>query len=200
MKILKLATVFFTVVLLTSCTASSSISNGGFSDVSLTRDSNQYELKRLKEITEEGKAVFGIPTRADKTKGLIVRFNGIRLGKSTQIGPILTMIGYTVGIGAAVNSIVGKKSDNFSDDKLGLPLSSLLAIPVAGIINNATWSGTAMRNASWNVNSRLLEENPDVDIFLNPKYEIEQTQGIFTQKAKVKARVMGAIIKTDDNE
>jgi hypothetical protein len=64
-------------------------------------------------------------------------------------------------------------------------------------LNNITWSGSALQNTSWNLNRQLLEENLDVDIFLNPKYEIEFKQGIFNQKAKVTAKVMGATIKTD---
>lgn len=186
---------------LTSCTSLQSISNGGFSDVSLNKSSNEYELKRLHEIDVEGKAIFGIPMKADKKQGTVVRFNGIDLGKSSQILPILTMLGYTAATGFAINEIAGTNDDwgssNFGDDNLGLLPSFAIAIPVAGIINNASWSGSALQNASWNLNSRLLEENPNVDIFLNPKYEIEFSQGVFTQKAKVKARVMGAIIDTD---
>ncbi|EDM45125.1 hypothetical protein SCB49_03354 [unidentified eubacterium SCB49] len=202
MKNLKLAVIIMTVVTMVSCSSSSSISNGGFSDISLTRDASQYELKRLQEISEEGKALFGIPTRTDKTKGIIVRFNGINLGKSNQIGPILTMVVSTFGIGSAINGIVGTNNDyrssNYGKDKIGLPLSMVAAVPFAGALNNAMWSGGALKNATWNVNSRLVQDNPDVDIFLNPKYEVEQTQGIFTQKATVKARVMGATIKINE--
>jgi hypothetical protein len=53
-------------VLLTSCSSVQSISNGGFSDISLNRNSNEYELTRLNEITAEGEALFGIPVKAKK--------------------------------------------------------------------------------------------------------------------------------------
>ena len=65
------------------------------------------------------------------------------------------------------------------------------------MLNNLTWGRASLKNASWEVNRRLVEENPEIDVFLNPKYKIEYTQGLFTQKAKVKAKVMGAKIITD---
>ena len=201
MKNFKIVGILLITILISSCSSMSSISNGGYSDVSLNKNSNEYELKRLHPISVEGRALFGIPMKAKKKRGVVVRFNGIELGKSSQFLPILTMIGYTFGTGVLINDIVGVENDwgsnNFGEDKLGLPLASVAALPVAAILNNLTWSGAAMQNASWNLNSRLVEENPDVDIFLNPKYEVEYSQGLFSQKAKVTAKVMGATIKTD---
>ncbi len=199
MRKLKITFLVSLAILVTSCSSLSSISNGGYSDLSLNKDSNEYELKRLKEIQAEGTAFFGIPMKADKKQGTIFRLNGINIGKSNQIGPILTMLAYTAVTGFAVNEIAGSKIQDFEEkDNLGLLPSFAIAIPIAGIINNATWSGSALKNASWNLNSRLVDENPDVDVFLNPKYEVEYNQGIFNQRAKIRANVMGAIIKTEN--
>jgi len=186
---------FLTVVLLTSCSSVQSISNGGFSDISLNRNSNEYELTRLNEITAEGEALFGIPFKAKKRQGTVVRFNGINLGKSSQILPILTMIGYTFITGTLVSEVAGTNENG--EDKFKIPINYAIGLPFAAVLNNLSWSGSALQNATWDLNSQLLEENPDVDIFLNPKYEIEFKQGIFNQKAKVTAKVMGATIKTD---
>jgi hypothetical protein len=195
MKKLKIILLALLVISISSCSSLSTVSNGAYSDISLNRNSNEYELKRLNEIEAEGSAFIGIPTKTEKRKGVVVRFNGVNIGRSSQVAPILTMIMYSVGTGFAINEIVGVKSNG--DDKLGLALSSVIAFPVAGMLNNLTCGRASLKNASWEVNRRLVEENPDVDVFLNPKYEIEYTQGLFTQKAKVKAKVMGAIIKTD---
>jgi hypothetical protein len=201
MRKLKVTFLVSISILVTSCSSLSSISNGGYSDLSLNKDSNEYELKRLKEIDVEGTAFFGIPMKAKKKQGTIFRFNGINIGKSNQIGPILSMLVYTAVTGFAINEIAGSKFnyDTYEEkDNLGLLPSFAIAIPIAGIINNATWSGSALQNASWNLNSRLVDENPDVDVFLNPKYDVEYNQGIFNQRAKVKGNVMGAIIKTEN--
>jgi hypothetical protein len=38
-------------------------------------------------------------------------------------------------------------------------------------------------------------KNPDIDVFLNPKYQVEYKLGIFNQKASIKANVTGATLK-----
>ncbi len=185
-----------TVPFFTSCSSYSSVSNGAFSDVSLNRDSSEYTLQRLDEINVEGKAFCGIPSRASKRKGVVFRFNGLEVGKSNQAMPIISLLFYIAGSGYLINEIVGV--DDKGQEILGLGPSMLIGVPIGGILNNSTWTGAALQNASWNVNDQLLQQNPEVDVFLNPKYDIEYQHGLFTQKATVKARVMGATLKTDD--
>ena len=60
------------------------------------------------------------------------------------------------------------------------------------------WSDAAYSNAAWNANSELLEQNPDVDVFLNPKYDLVIKNGISSQKVDLRARVMGATLETDE--
>ena len=74
-------------------------------------------------------------------------------------------------------------------------LGIVLATPIAGIINNQIWNG-ALSRAAYESNAQLLRDNDDIDVFLNPKYEIETTKGLFTQKAKIRLRPMGAKILT----
>ena len=196
MKTIKLLLLLIPTLVIMSCSSTSSISHGAYSDISLNKNSNEYELKRLNPIEAEGKAFFGIPKKnKQKNRGVIVRFNGVDLGKTSQALPIFTLLAYTFASGVLINDLAG--TDNNGDEKLGLLVSSAIGIPVAGVLNNFTWSGAALRNASWRVNSKLLEENTGVDVFLNPKYEVQYSQGLFTQKANLKARVMGATIKTD---
>ncbi len=194
MKKLYFVSIALIVIATSSCSSLSSISNGAYSDISLNKNSNEYKLKRLNEINSEGKAFFGIPIKAKKRKGVIVRFNGIELGKSNQFLPILSMLSYTYATSVLLREIFVKDYNISTEQYI---LTTIAGIPVAGALNNITWSRAALRNASWNVNSILVEDNPGIDVFLNPKYEVEYSQGIFTQKAKVKAKVMGATIKTD---
>jgi hypothetical protein len=198
-------------VIMCSCSSSSKISNGAYSDISLNRDSKDYTITRLKEINKEEKAIFGIPTgkSLSKTGGMVVRFNGVNLTASKKIWPILSMVGLSVAIGTAASSLSGfKKNEPYYNngyyytgysDELNLPyaLGIVLATPIAGIINNQIWSG-ALSRAAYEANAQLLRDNDDIDVFLNPKYEFETSKGIFTQKAKINFRVMGAKIKTDN--
>ena len=199
--------IFFGLLLMmVSCSSSLGVSNGAYSDISLNRDSKQYTVKRLKEVKKESNAIFGIPIdrSLNKKQGLIVRFNGVNLTSSTRFLPILSMVGLSFVTGSAIQQISGTKTSNqygYSNDtgehKLSLGVSTLIAIPVAGFINNQIWNG-AVNRAAWEVNSELIRENDDIDVFLNPKYEIETSRKIWTQHAKIKARVMGAKIITDN--
>jgi len=47
------------------------------------------------------------------------------------------------------------------------------------------------------MNRKLVQDNPNIDVFLNPKYEVDQRLGLFKSKTKVKGRVMGATLKTN---
>ena len=72
------------ITLLTSCSRQMYTGNGALSDVSLQRNSSEYEIKRLNEIEVSGKSFWGIPSNsynANKNKkGMVVRFNGLELG------------------------------------------------------------------------------------------------------------------------
>lgn len=201
------------ITLFASCSNQLYTGNGALSDVSLQRNSSEYEIKRLNEIEVSGKSFWGIPSNsynANKNKkGMIVRFNGLELGRTPQILPILTMVGYTFGVSGVLQEVFGNKDvteryNNTSytcrgcgDTKLGTVPSLLLALPVAGALNNFTWSGSAFSGATNELNYRLVTDNPNVDVFLNPKYTIDYKMGLWKQSANVKAKVMGATIKSN---
>jgi hypothetical protein len=197
------------ILVLSSCSKQLLTNGGGYSDVSLTRNSSEYEIKRLKEINVEGTSFWGIPSKKnnpnkDKT-GLIVRFNGLSIGRVPKFFPILSMIGLTLITGDAIQSIAGHKdlvSGSYTfkgagDYRLGIIPSTLLAIPIAGAFNNWIWDGISIPGASNELNYRLVSENPNVDVFMNPKYKIQYHLGWWKQTANINAKVMGATIKTN---
>ncbi len=204
----KIISTFLTLTLFTTligCQSQYGISNGAYSDISLNRDSKEYSIKRLKEVKVESKALFGIPIdkSVNKKQGLIVRFNGINLTASKRFWPIVSMVGVSLATGMVIQGIAGTKEvDNYNyyeteENKLSLGVATLIGIPIAGAINNQIWSSSLSR-AAWELNNQLIEKNPDVDVFLNPKYDIDLKHGFWTQKAVINAKVMGATIKTDN--
>jgi hypothetical protein len=187
------------ITLFASCSHQQFTGNGALSDVSLQRNSSEYEIKRLNEIEVSGKSFWGIPSNsynANKNKkGMIVRFNGLELGRTPKILPILTMVGYSFGVGGLLQETFGFKDNG--DYKIGTVPSILLGLPIAGALNNVTWSGSAFSGATNELNYRLVTDNPNVDVFLNPKYTIDYKMGFWGQSATVKAKVMGATIKSN---
>jgi len=190
------------IISISSCSKYLKSGMGGSTDVSLTRTSDEYTIKRLKTIELEGRSLFGIPgfgtNNQNKNKtGLVFKFNGVQIGRVPRIAPILTMIGFTMGYGAiAKTAIFDKVSTNKPlDNTLSTSLGVLVGIPFAGITNNLVWYGNATSGLTNQMYYKLVDENPDVDIFTNPKYKIEYNHGLFGQKAKITANVMGATLK-----
>jgi hypothetical protein len=204
----------------TSCNRYIKSGMGGSTDVTLNRNSDEYTIKRLKPIEMDGKALFGIPGLGENNRnrnkgGLIFKFNGIELGRTPRFLPILTMAGFSFAYTSLTQSLIKKDYDKminsngtikktlfFNNDvysenfgRLKFPFAALLGVPIAGATNNLLWSGNAASGLTNQMYYRLVDENPDVDIFTNPKYTIDYKQGIFKQSATIKANVMGATLK-----
>jgi hypothetical protein len=210
----KIAFYFLLAVLIlgnTSCSKYLQSGNGGFSDVSLNRNSDEYTMKRLKQIEMDGNAIFGIPgigaqNNKNKNKtGLMFRFNGIEIGRTPRLMPIITMLGFTYGYGQLAQKVFGRGKETINtgfsnytvegDYRLRKGLQYIVAIPFAGASNNLLWDGVAASGLTNQVYYKLVDENPDVDVFINPKYKVDYRPGIFTQKAHVILNASGATIK-----
>jgi hypothetical protein len=195
---------------------------GGSTDVMLNRNSDEYTIKRLKTIEMDGKALFGIPGVGSNNKnqnkgGLIFKFNGIEIGKTPRFLPILTALGLGYGFTTLTQSVIKRNEANMYEyDQWGFPIlkksllfnsrganvgqlrtpfAMLIGVPVAGMVNNLLWEGSAASGLTNQMYYKLVDENPEVDIFTNPKYKIDYKHGLFNQKATIRADVMGATIK-----
>ncbi|MCE1169543.1 MAG: hypothetical protein LWX70_15775 [Sphingobacteriia bacterium] len=186
-----------TVIIVSSfigCSSNLRTANGGYSDLSLTRDSEGYTIKRIPEISRTGTAFWGIPKKQIKEQdGIIFRFNGITLNRSKRFLPTLTLIGMTA-VGA-----VGLPILSFREDEIALyAIGAVASLPIAGTINNIIWSNSAYQYAAYNINHKLITENPEIDVFLNPKYEIKRRNSLWKQETTIKLNVLGAKIIEDN--
>jgi hypothetical protein len=201
--------------LMSSCAKSLLISNGAADNKPLIFN-NEYKTSNLEEITVEGTAFCGIPSFTKNNKnnnknGFMFTFNGVTLGKTPRILPIISLIGYSFISQTVVQRIVGQKTETSGNTtfktgeyRLGFVPSYIIGLPIAGMLNNLTWNNSALSGASATLNYRLVSENPKVDLFYYPKYEINKKnvfsdEGIklkylFVQDATLKARVSGATL------
>lgn len=202
-------------VLFSSCSESLLVSSGSTDNKPLIFN-NEYETKKLPEISADGSAFWGIPTTPRNPqykgkRGYLFSFNGVEIGRGSRVLPIFTMLGYTLGLGAAMSFASGYKKETITyygysyeqtTDKRNLPLGVglLIAVPIAGTLNNLTWSNAAAGDASQSINYRLISENPGLDLFFYPKYDVTRSMGIWSQKASIKANVSGATLKYKSNK
>ncbi len=200
------------VSFLTGCNKYIKSGIGGSTDVTLTRNSAEYDIKRLKPVELDGSALFGIPgfgtNNKNKNKGgLIFKFNGVAIGSTPRIAPILTMLGFTYGYGLIAQELITvNRTTTYTDwsgntfrvkgrGPLQLPFAMAIGLPLAGMTNNLVWQGSAASGLTNQMYYQLVDQNPDVDIFTNPKYKIDYKHRLFTQKATINANVMGATLK-----
>ena len=193
----------FSVLLLGSCNQTKYISNGVSDNKPLIFE-DEYQCKNLKEINLEGSAFWGIPKSTELSKdakhnsGRIISFNGVRIMGSSKLLPILGMITYTAVVGTSLSAVFGQKVDYyylgypFYKQRLPLLPAMIIGVPLAGALNNLTFSNSALGVAGSGLNYKLITDNPDVDIFYYPKYEISNKINFWNQKAYLKANVKGA--------
>lgn len=204
--ILRLVLVAVLPILLFSCASNALISNGGYSDVSLNQDPDQFEIKRLNEVKSKSSTLFGVPTDknlGNKT-GMVVRFNGINLFGARRIVPALTLVGLTLITGAVLQEAIGYKdyekwaNSGFKGSQYRIPYaaSTILAMPIAGALNNQWWGAyMSVGRSAQHLNRALVEKNQDVDVFLNPKYNINYKNGLWKTDATISLKAMGATLK-----
>jgi hypothetical protein len=204
MKLFQIPLLCLAITFLTSCNQYIKSGIAGSTDVTLTRNSDEYTIKRLKPIELEGSSLFGIPgfgtnNRNKNKTGMVFKLNGFTIGSVPRILPIQSFISTSVASGILVQSIGGTvdnyQSNRFGQYKINFPIAMLIGVPVGGMINNLVWSGSATSGLTNQMYYRLVDENPDVDIFTNPKYKIDYKLGVFNQKATIRADVMGATLK-----
>ena len=215
----------FAAFLLGSCSSTHIISTGARDHRPLIFN-NEHDLTALPEIEVDGKSIFGIPSfsknnKNKHTSGFLFYFNGVQLGHTPRILPILTLAGLSAIGGCFVASVADKGKEYTANDfsrtwyggdyETFVP-GAILTLPISGAINNLLWKNSASSGISRTLKYRLVKENPDIDIFYFPKYEVTKkhvfsspdvTGGksdiklryLWIQDVNVKARVKGAKIK-----
>jgi len=202
----------------TSCSKKYLVSTGAHDNIPLLYN-GEYKTENLKEVNVDGNAFWGIPSfrknnQNNHKRGFLFTFNGVEVGKAKRIFPILTMIGYSFGSATLIQTIAGKKTrtENFGGfsyeyedgNKISFIPALLLGLPLAGTLNNFTWNSAALSGASETMSYRLVEENPNTDVFFYPKYEVNKmnvfSEGkvnlryLWFQDANLKAKVSGATL------
>jgi len=204
MKLTQIALLCLAIVLLPSCSQYIKSGIAGSTDVTLNRNSDEYTIKRLKPVELEGSSLFGIPgfgtNNKNKNKtGMIFKLNGFTIGSVPRILPILSLVSMSVASTRLIQEIGGTvdnfRSDRYGEYKINFLGAMLLGVPLGGVVNNLAWSGSATSGLTNQMYYRLVDENPDVDIFTNPKYKVDYKLGVFGQKATIRADVMGATLK-----
>jgi hypothetical protein len=142
----------------------------------------KYELIELNSVSASGYSLFGFGNGENHKDGLITNFLGINLGYSqSNVLRVLTFITYSAIL--PIETL-----------PLG-PLNIIGGIAFGGAVNNLVWSKTSSNEALRKANLKLIEDNPSVDLFIYPKYNIQTRNGLFINMANVSMSSKGAKLK-----
>lgn len=113
----------------------------------------------------------------------------------------MSLIGMSLATGVLVNQYV-LTTPVFGNQKgVGdYVLSSLISLPLTGAINNLLWQNSGYKVAMAQVNSTLMTNHPKVDAFVNPRYEVSSSLGLWTQSVSINARVVGATFNDENSQ
>lgn len=143
----------------------------------------KYELVELNTVSTSAKSFFGIGRGANNKDGVITNFvrSNITYPQQNFIR-VLTLLSYSaiLPIFAAPNILFGHV---------------LGGIAVGGAVNNIFWNKTSLNAAMRSANKKLIEENPSIDLFIYPKYNIQRRNSLFTNKTNVNIISKGAKLK-----
>jgi len=190
------------VVLLSSCSQQRLVANGARHEHPIHLG-DEYTWQELAPVEVTGKAVFGIPSGIGQidnvsSTGLIINLDGPGGFRFPKLVPLLTMIAGTFVTGAVIREGGGSEYSFQSgkvEYKLPWILSLPMAVPIWGGIQNVVYSGIASSGVTGEMERQLIQDNPNVDLFFNPRYDIQYRQGLFSQESQIKARLKGATMK-----
>lgn len=187
------------LLLLSSCSEQRLVANGARHDHPIHL-SGEYTWEDLDPVEIQGKAVFGIPSanaqggNFSKT-GLIINLDGPGGFRFPKVVPLLTMLAGTFFTGSTLSALrvdLGSRNVTY---RLPNILAFPLAVPIWGAVQNVMYSGISNSGVSSELQRKWIEDNPDVDLFFNPSYDIKYQQSLFSQESTIKANVKGATMK-----
>lgn len=201
MKVINLLFYLFIITVSLSCSNKVITNGGGFTDVSLNRNSSEYDIKRIGPVNVSENAFWGIPQNKIFTSrnnlGIVYRFQGYNKLKLPKIIPILSLAATSLAFGTIIvdSGLLGDISvDDYTKFTL---IGSILSLPITGAVNNLMWSNSALNNSFHYLNYKLINENPEIDVFSNPKYIINNRLGFWGQRADVELNLLGSRIRTE---
>ncbi len=201
-KYLSFSLLLAVLLSMAGCSTQKQTLSGAETVVQITVTPEQYTMRRLPEVTAKGSSFWGIPSvPKGKKEGLVLSVNGVKIDRGSKVLPAMSLIGMSLATGVLVNQYV-LTTPVFGNQKgVGdYVLSSLISLPLTGAINNLLWQNSGYKVAMAQVNSTLMTNHPKVDAFVNPRYEVSSSLGLWTQSVSINARVVGATFNDENSQ
>jgi hypothetical protein len=188
----KLLYLFITGVILSSCASQQSASNLSFVDVTLNYNSDDFEIVELEPITRSAASIMGMTSNDGKSA--VLDRSSFNAGSATSFGTGTFILGaissFTSGL------VMMQDAGNY---EAAVPVGIGFAL-LWGAYNDLLWSNAVRNKAIERCNYALLEKYPDVDSFINPKYQISTNKGPLITTCRVTLTAQGVILKNKSSK
>ena len=191
----KLILGLFRVLLFTSCTSTKQAGNLSYADVSLNFSSEEFEVISLEPVSASAKSFFGISENVNESSILDrSEFNtesGATWGLLTMAAAVPSSIAAGIASGVEYDDWTG---ETYVDNSVVFGVS-IVSIAIAGIMNDFVWTNSTRAKAIQKCNWMLKQNNPNIDSFINPKYDVKYKKGILGTECTVTVHAQGIVLK-----
>tara|TARA_B100000900_G_scaffold414835_1_gene442680 strand:- start:2335 stop:2883 length:549 start_codon:yes stop_codon:yes gene_type:complete len=180
----KIIYVLLPIILFSSCGTSTLVTQG--QDGYAGELNEKYTTIQLSEVEITNRSLFGIPNKKLSNSDVYITntvSSKANVWKRSKLLRILNFITFSSVIPIATNNL----------NETTIPIGIL----VGGFLNNILWHDVNLDNAINDAAYLLHKENPEVDLIIYPKYNINSSIGLYSDKHKVKIKAKGAILSID---
>jgi hypothetical protein len=185
-------------LVLSSCASTQQAGNLSYADVSLNFSSDEFDIVSLDPVAASATSFFGVSKNVNESAILD------RSEFNTEAGTTLGLLTMAVAVPAAIAGGIAAASyeeyDNYGNRFVYLDgpaafFASAIGIGIAGIINDFSWTGATKAKAIQKCNWALKQSNPNIDSFINPKYDVQYNKSVFGTKCTVTLSAQGVVLK-----
>ena len=184
-------------LVLSSCASTQQAGNLSYADVSLNFSSDEFDIVSLDPVAASATSFFGVSKNVNESAILD------RSEFNTEAGTTLGLLTMAVAVPAAIAGGIAAASYEEYDyngyyTRVNGPaafFASAIGIGIAGIINDFSWTGATKAKAIQKCNWALKQSNPNIDSFINPKYDVQYNKSVFGTKCTVTLSAQGVVLK-----
>lgn len=181
--------------LLASCASTQQAGNLSYADVSLNFSSDEFDVVALAPVSASAKSFFGISENVNESSILDRSEFNTEAGTTWGILTMAAAVPSAIGVGIASSY---EYDDYYGETSVNGPLAffvSAVGIGIAGIINDISWTNATKAKAIQKCNWAMKQANPNIDSFINPKYDVKYKKGVFGTQCTVTLHAQGIVLK-----
>ena len=193
----KLMLTLIGALVLSSCASTQQAGNLSYADVSLNFSSDEFDIVSLDAVSASATSFFGVSKNVNESS--ILDRSEFNTEAGTTWGLVTMAAAAPAAIGGGIAVAVYEEYDGWDYyTRVNGPVAffaSAIGIGIAGIINDVSWTGATKAKAIQKCNWALKQSNPNIDSFINPKYDVQYKKGVFGTECTVTLSAQGVVLK-----